>query len=749
MSPVHMRAGLLDRHVHHASIHALNGAARILGSLLVGFVFAFWCSLAHAQSVTPSMGACDSRIWISQSNTLYSVNTATNPFIFTPVGTSDFDINAGDFNPADGYLYGIARDPIRNHLFLLGSNGVAVDRGEVANLPLMVGATSVAYISGGFDSTGDTLYVLNNIVPTVRFYAVNIATLSATETTLSRAVSIADIAFVDGFFYSIERSGQMIRINPATGAVTNIGPLNGATNGVDVGGIIGAPNGLFGIANNGGFYQFNTTTGAATFLSGAPSSSANDAYHCANAALAFGADLSITKTNTPGQNGEVDLPSDTYAPGTRTYTIVARNSGPFGAQAQTVSDILPVGITSANWTCSGTGGGVCASASGTGGIDNASIDLPVGGSVTFLLTMTVPESVTGNLSNTATIIAGDTVIDSDPSNNSATDVDAPAPLVTISKISLGGVGAFSFTGTNGLGSQTLTTTAAGTPVAGALQALTTPSAATSITEGAPPTGYDLTAVSCTGLGAGGTAVTDLAARTVVLDAAATVTGARIVCTFTNILQPTLTLAKSWSGAVVNDSATLSATGGSASPSLVSVANAPAETDTGVASRVAVGNVISLSEVLGSANAGSYTPSAWSCTAGTLAGDALTIGAEDAGQAIVCTITNTRQQADLAIVKTVTPTIAKPGEVVTYTIIATNNGPDAGDGAVIHDLPGTGLDCTVPIPTVDCSGSGGAVCSAPTFSFASLSGTGIAIPTFPNGSQIILVHKCTITATGQP
>ena len=41
-------------------------------------------------------------------------------------------------------------------------------------------------------------------------------------------------------------------------------------------------------------------------------------------------------------------------------------------------------------------------------------------------------------------------------------------------------------------------------------------------------------------------------------------------------------------------------------------------------------------------------------------------------------------ADLSIVKSVTPTIALPGEIITYTLIFTNNGPDTATGVVIND-----------------------------------------------------------------
>lgn len=112
------------------------------------------------------------------------------------------------------------------------------------------------------------------------------------------------------------------------------------------------------------------------------------------------------------------------------------------------------------------------------------------------------------------------------------------PRVTIRKTSVNGTGSFTFSGSNGIANETLATTVAGTPVAGATQLLTAANTVTTITEGVPPANYRLTDITCTGLASGGVATPDLAARQVSLDAAATAAGANIVCTFTNTLQQT-------------------------------------------------------------------------------------------------------------------------------------------------------------------------------------------------------------------
>ncbi|MDP9930170.1 putative repeat protein (TIGR01451 family) [Variovorax paradoxus] len=118
-----------------------------------------------------------------------------------------------------------------------------------------------------------------------------------------------------------------------------------------------------------------------------------------------------------------------------------------------------------------------------------------------------------------------------------TFTNAASATVTISKVSNGGVGPFGFTGSNGLAAQTIATVTAGTAVAGAIQTLTAPGVATTITEDPLPANYALTGVSCTGLGSGGTATPDLPNRKVTLDAAATAAGSNIACTFTNTFTP--------------------------------------------------------------------------------------------------------------------------------------------------------------------------------------------------------------------
>jgi uncharacterized repeat protein (TIGR01451 family) len=120
--------------------------------------------------------------------------------------------------------------------------------------------------------------------------------------------------------------------------------------------------------------------------------------------------MSITKTDG----------TTTYKPGDPvTYTIVVSNAGPSFASQATVVDILdPAVIGSATWTAVFTGTNSSAQTVGTGSI-NQTIDLAVGGTVTYTVVAQTLTTATTTLVNTATVTAPD------GTTASATDSDTP------------------------------------------------------------------------------------------------------------------------------------------------------------------------------------------------------------------------------------------------------------------------------------------------------------------------------------
>jgi uncharacterized repeat protein (TIGR01451 family) len=135
--------------------------------------------------------------------------------------------------------------------------------------------------------------------------------------------------------------------------------------------------------------------------------------------------------------------------------------------------------------------------------------------------------------------------------------------------------------------------------------------------------------------------------------------------------------------------------------------------------------------------------------GSLSGTTYTLpaAATTAGALLTCTFTNAPPQADVQVNKTSsTPTVAT-GQVISYTLIARNNGPAAANGSVLADLAGPGQNCSAPSTTATCTATGGAVCPGATVPVATLLGGGVTVATFPANSQVSFVIQCTVTASG--
>jgi CSLREA domain-containing protein/uncharacterized repeat protein (TIGR01451 family) len=125
-----------------------------------------------------------------------------------------------------------------------------------------------------------------------------------------------------------------------------------------------------------------------------------------------GADLGITK-----RNGLRILPAGQPSE----YVILVTNAGPEAVTGARVVDLLPPELSAASWTCGGTGGGSCP-ASGSGNID-ALVNLPVGATVTFVLTVTAQPTPEVVVTNTATVATPTGIADPVPANNSSSDTD--------------------------------------------------------------------------------------------------------------------------------------------------------------------------------------------------------------------------------------------------------------------------------------------------------------------------------------
>lgn len=110
-----------------------------------------------------------------------------------------------------------------------------------------------------------------------------------------------------------------------------------------------------------------------------------------------------------------------------------------------VSDVKPLQITNWSWVCTSQNNG----ANGCDGVTNSAADftdtvnLPNGASIEYTVTAQVSASATGNLVNTASVAvppAGYT--DTNPGNNSATDVDTPVSVADLQITKTDGVMAY-------------------------------------------------------------------------------------------------------------------------------------------------------------------------------------------------------------------------------------------------------------------------------------------------------------------
>ncbi|WP_310163311.1 prealbumin-like fold domain-containing protein [Pseudoxanthomonas japonensis] len=340
----------------------------------------------------------------------------------------------------------------------------------------------------------------------------------------------------------------------------------------------------------------------------------------------------------------------------------------------------------------------------------------------------------------------------------------PTPTVTVRKTSTGGVGTFTFSGTNGYTATSVTTATAGTPVDGAVRTLSAAETVTAITEDTTP-GYRLTGITCTGLGTGGTAtVSGLAAAgvegggTVTLNAAATALRSTIVCTFTNEKLPVIRLRKSLPNgrAVAADQFTLNiGVGATAQQSATTTGSNNTPTQVATLGAAAVGTAYTLWETGANGALLANYDTTYSCTntrAGgqTPSGSAATFNVTPvAGDDLTCVFSNAARLADIEVVKSAASNPVASGGVITFTLVVTNHGPTAAGGAVLKDTPGAGLDCTTPSTTFTCAATGGATCSSATVPVATLLGTGMTIPTLPSGGQVTATLRCTATATGLP
>ncbi|QWP75616.1 hypothetical protein J5226_18665 [Lysobacter sp. K5869] len=250
----------------------------------------------------------------------------------------------------------------------------------------------------------------------------------------------------------------------------------------------------------------------------------------------------------------------------------------------------------------------------------------------------------------------------------------PLPTLTVTKLSNGGTGTFSFTGTNGFSAQNITTATAGTAVTAATQRLGATNTATTLTETLPPTGFVLSGIRCTGLPSGTPtySVNGASGGSVVLPSSAMTATADIACTFTNTLTAPVTLRKAWVNGKANDAVSLSIAGGSGATTGSSVAGGASTNATATAN---VGATVTLTEAFTTGVAGNYTTTIECADANnsavTVSGTGMSRTITVPSTAVTCTYTNSRIAQQLNLAKR-----WEPGAVDGHTASATTTGGTA-------------------------------------------------------------------------
>jgi uncharacterized repeat protein (TIGR01451 family) len=217
-----------------------------------------------------------------------------------------------------------------------GNDGVYIYNANVpANSNCQISFDVRVSASGSYTNTTSTVSSAGGTSPTASapLYGLSIAA------TNDSATGINGVA------------GATAVVNAFTGDTISGAPATTANSVLSVATTSSVPTGL----------TFDTATGNVDVAAGTAAGTysfdyqicdSGNALNCTTARISVtvapSADLSITKTNTPGVNGEVDQASDTVTTGTTTtYTITVSNGGPGTITGAVVTDTIGTGLTCA------------------------------------------------------------------------------------------------------------------------------------------------------------------------------------------------------------------------------------------------------------------------------------------------------------------------------------------------------------------------------------------------------------------
>jgi CshA-type fibril repeat protein len=149
--------------------------------------------------------ACSSNMYHIIGSQLYQMNPRDSRAISYEIGPNTLGgINAIGFNVVDGYMYGIATTTANGrtagNLVRIDSSGAVTDLGAISGV---ASSDMTAIVGGDFDGQGNLVVKKTGLVSTL--YSINVSTRAATTITTSITVGGADLAYVNGEFYSVRQ----------------------------------------------------------------------------------------------------------------------------------------------------------------------------------------------------------------------------------------------------------------------------------------------------------------------------------------------------------------------------------------------------------------------------------------------------------------------------------------------------------------------------------------------------------------
>jgi uncharacterized repeat protein (TIGR01451 family) len=258
---------------------------------------------APSASAAETPFSCDAFGYLFQSdgvappNTIYQVDLASGAFTTYATEPSDL-VNAVGYNTLDNYMYGW--DLTTAEVARISSDGSVTHIG----LPPGVG-TAVSYNAGDFDRAGH--YWMSSSANGA-WYEIDLAPGSATYgqvldsgtmTFPAGTAGLADWTWINGALYGVASTtsgpAALDKFDPATGQLTNLGPIAGIPGTVLVGATYtDAAGDLFASDNTSGeIYRVNVTTGKLTASAPGPASGNNDGARCSLAPIPT---ITVTKT---------------------------------------------------------------------------------------------------------------------------------------------------------------------------------------------------------------------------------------------------------------------------------------------------------------------------------------------------------------------------------------------------------------------------------------------------------------------